>query len=255
MFHFETTRNSYLYLVLSDSVSISSDIKVFQGRSLPLPSILREAIVGGKNSIFETYKVCPFSDRTDAQAALSTQEDEFALLLADYLLGRTSEIVMSYPTFRGELLRGARNQGVVEEKIGDWLYGILTRYLIYLKEIGINNRTRDASEGVYTIPISVTGDELDRITQLTKVLDLIEQGSPTLTFGDYSKIMAEFQSDASSDKFGTALSPSNLNVDKGGPITSDQLIDLVYCVARSGMGKSQFMLARQKSEAMQVEPA
>lgn len=244
IFHFQTTRQSHLYLVLSDDVSISTDLKEFRGRSLPLPSILREAVVGGKYSIFDKYKSCPFTTRFDADAALSTkQEDEFGLLLADYLLARTSQIILSYPTFKSELIGAARRQGNNREKISPWLNALVRRYLEYLKRIGIDNKTKDPiTGGTYDIAISITGDERRRIELLSSQLKHFVNESNRLTNSNVKSILTELQPIIDTSELQKdALSGIT---DENNEATAELLMILVYSIARSGMERSEYMRHR-----------
>jgi hypothetical protein len=244
MFHFQTIKHSHLYLVLSDDVTLSNDLKEFKGRSLPLPSILREAIVGGKQSIFEKYKVCPSSGKTGDDAALSNLEnDEFGSLLADYLLGRTSQIVQSLQTFRNEILHTMKNQKVKSEVTVQWLNRVIRNYLIYLHEIGIKNRTKNRASGWVSIPIGLTEGEQLRIKSLTTNLTLIKDGK-NITYEDFTKI---FENINSQKRF-MELEQEKILITKENSLreaTIEQLILILYLIARSGMGESQFIKERR----------
>ena len=121
---------------------------------------------------------------------------------------------------------------------------LIQRYLIYLKGIGIENKTNDPNGGIYTIPISVTGDERDRIERLSSLLKFFKTENHKLTQDDYSNILGILEKITDTHYFFSDTASPRSTSDKDETATDERLIYLIYGIVMSGMGKSQYMQHR-----------
>ncbi len=97
-FRFET--DSQAFLLLTDQVTLASDLEHFRGRALALPAAIHRQVIGDpgdRQSFFEQLKTCPYSGETHEQARLRSKE--FYLLNWDYLFLRTGHAVIDLHLF------------------------------------------------------------------------------------------------------------------------------------------------------------
>lgn len=242
LFHFETSRYSRLFLVLSDDISISSDLTKFSGRSMPLPYVLREAVVGEEDSLFMKYQCCPVKDKSGPETALSqgsTIGDEFGLLLADYLLGRTSQVVFTYQTFLNEIANLLAKQKIAETDRIAHLTTLVFAYLQYMERIAVQRLAINRNGNLLTPAMSISPDEENRIKKLVSIIP----ASKEIKINDYVRMrntLCEIVPGVTGEPW---LNVSPINQSEG-KLHHTQLIALLYLIARSGMGKSEYVSNR-----------
>ena len=90
-----------VFLVLTDKVTLASDLQHFQGRSFPVVKDQHRLIVGTETSYFDQFKLCSYSlDKNHPVVIGSTNaKDELGVLFSDYFLGRTSGMLMKLSSF------------------------------------------------------------------------------------------------------------------------------------------------------------
>jgi hypothetical protein len=241
LFHFEMASSSRLYLVLSDDVGISSDLREFRGRSMPLPHVLREAVVGEEDSLFMKYRHCPILGHKGDDTALSNDKrgvNEFGLLLADYLLGRTSQVVFTYETFQNEITNLLAKQEISGANQISSLTNVVFAYLDYLRDI-VGGKAMNAKGTVHTPAMTISDAETNRIKAL---IDLRPAGT-VITSGDYVTMLNKLCKIVPEISGELWLQKDPINRSTEG-MESQQLIALLYLIARSGMGQSEFVSNR-----------
>lgn len=243
--HFQTATDSRLYLVLSDEVKMQSDLKQFSGRSLPLPSILREPVVGGDMSIFGKYKVCPITGKMGTDAALTTTGvDEFSLLLTDYLLCRTSQIVQTFTTFSSDI-----HQTLIKLPLGDenpinYILKTTQLLLQYFNDVGLNKKTNYPTGSESIIGVHLESDEESRIKTLVGLRTMIAEMA-NMTISTFQKLFSELEK-LTNEAIKIDRVKGLQETDCTKQITIDHAILILYLIIRSGMEKSEYVKRQQK---------
>jgi hypothetical protein len=239
LFSFETSTESRVFLVLTNPVSVSADLASFTGRSLPLPSVLREPVVGEDDSLFSLYQVCPYSGATGAKAALNmAKADEFGLLLGDYIVGRTSEVVQSYLTFKSHVDRVMATRGIAPGDRAKFLLDRTKSYLKYLQQIVVDGAVIDAESGqrenIALVQKTAESDRLRKLVVLGGELETLGV-IPAAAYEGLKRLVPDLEGIVGQD-------PEMVG-DVGGLGTDMAELHarkLLYAILRWGMGRSQF---------------
>lgn len=99
-FKYSGRPNRLVFLILTDVVSLTSNLLEFRGRAIGIPSVMHSHVVGeigNEQAFFEQLKQCPFSLRSGEDARLDG--DEVNYLKYDYILLRTEQEAFSLACF------------------------------------------------------------------------------------------------------------------------------------------------------------
>lgn len=142
-FRFE--KETLAFLLLTDQVTLASNLARFQGRALSLPVSLHRQVVGDprdQESFFEQLKTCPYSAECRGDAHLTSGELE--MLKYDYLFLRTGHTIIDLYSFNiqcREVIWSARKPTPAKEAeriaaAREILQGVV-QYFIFLKRLKI----------------------------------------------------------------------------------------------------------------------
>jgi hypothetical protein len=97
---FRFQKETLAYLLLTDQVTLTSDLSRFRGRALSLPVSIHRQVIGDPGdprSFFEQLKTCPYSQAWGNSARIKS--GEFDLLKYDYLFLRTEQTLFDLYSF------------------------------------------------------------------------------------------------------------------------------------------------------------
>ena len=138
----ESATGPEAYIVLTDPVTLSTDLRRFTGRLLAVPNSLFRTLVGSHNdpeSFIETAKHCPYSSLTGKEARLITSELE--ALKYDYIFLRTEHILFDVSSFETQCRRAIyAASGDPNADVGRGLDSILRGVVDYFSTLNRDHR-------------------------------------------------------------------------------------------------------------------
>jgi hypothetical protein len=138
----ESAKGPEAYVVLTDPVNLTSDLRRFTGRLLAIPNSLFRLIVGFHNdpeSFIESLKHCPYSSLSGNNARLFSSELE--TLKYDYFFLRTEHVLFDTSSFEIQCRRAiaiACQDSLPDERLTMGLTSILPELVSYFRALTEN---------------------------------------------------------------------------------------------------------------------
>jgi hypothetical protein len=138
----EPAKGPEAYVVLTDPVNLTSDLRRFTGRLLAIPNSLFRPIVGFHNdpeSFIESFKHCPYSSLSGRNARLLPEELE--TLLYDYIFLRTEQFLFDVSSFEIQCRRAiaiACQDSLSDERLKTGVTSILHELVSYFRTLTEN---------------------------------------------------------------------------------------------------------------------